>query len=291
MRKLIFAVCLVLFGFIYNSNASAFHKIPYQIPFTYTEPQYPYAVLDFVDFVQYIAGDGYEYVIYFAVPHDATTVGVIGSYCYHTTYPDNCYCPNPSRYVVYPNSSTLNKTRMTFRWEGSSFVQVGNSNYLRQYFNPNECPFEEYILTTRNLYAYSNYSFQNSNFANYCGIDQVAPGEVVVYANSVQLPIEVFPALTGAVTTSPDEGTYHIIGSEITLTPHPNTGYEFYRWEWNGGEYITTNNPETITLDEYTYVTAAFNRIIPTQILSPVSGELEVIGTSGSCAGDKWCFN
>ncbi len=52
----------------------------------------------------------------------------------------------------------------------------------------------------------------------------------------------------------PDKTGYNS-GETPTLTAYPDAGYEFIEWQ---GDLVSTNNPETITMDADKIVTAVF---------------------------------
>lgn len=69
-----------------------------------------------------------------------------------------------------------------------------------------------------------------------------------------EISTNISPNDGGEISISP-EGTVHDEGTEITLTPKPSQGYGFS--EWNG-DYSSTDNPLTFTLNKNTSVTGIF---------------------------------
>ncbi|MBK5193224.1 MAG: Ig-like domain-containing protein, partial [Flavobacteriaceae bacterium] len=75
----------------------------------------------------------------------------------------------------------------------------------------------------------------------------VANFEVITYTLNVT-------AENGSVAKTPDNPTYPS-GTIVTLTPDPNDGYEFTRWE---GDASGTDNPLQVTMDGNKNITAIF---------------------------------
>lgn len=65
---------------------------------------------------------------------------------------------------------------------------------------------------------------------------------------------EVTPQEGGEINVSP-EGTIHDEGTGITLTPQPSEGYTFVEWK---GDFNSTNNPLTFTLNQNVNITGVF---------------------------------
>ncbi|MHB8106816.1 MAG: stalk domain-containing protein [Candidatus Cryosericum sp.] len=73
-------------------------------------------------------------------------------------------------------------------------------------------------------------------------------------SSSHTLTAEASPSAGGSVVKSPDAVSY-VVGTAITLTATPATGYSFTGWS---GDLSGMKNPETITMDTDKTVTASF---------------------------------
>jgi len=74
--------------------------------------------------------------------------------------------------------------------------------------------------------------------------------------NTYTLTIQNSPANGGTVTKSPEEDQY-AVGTSVTLTATPVSGYQFNKWE---GDISGTSNPITFSINENKNVTAVFTQ-------------------------------
>ena len=84
----------------------------------------------------------------------------------------------------------------------------------------------------------------------------------------IALRITTFPGNGGMVTTDPPalvDGTFPE-GQEVTVTAHPNLGFEFVRWS---GPTAVTDNPVTVVMDGNVGLIAFFVAILPTATPTP----------------------
>jgi len=68
---------------------------------------------------------------------------------------------------------------------------------------------------------------------------------------------------SGSVVRNPDQSTYHY-GDIVQLTANPAPSWIFSTW---GGDLTSTNNPESITIDEHKTVTATFLQLVDLVLL------------------------
>lgn len=71
--------------------------------------------------------------------------------------------------------------------------------------------------------------------------------------------VRIFVTATNGGTVS-GAGAYDI-GAQVTLTATPSTGYEFVKWQYNGGGDYATRNPVTFAATEQMDLVAIFNYV------------------------------
>ena len=127
--------------------------------------------------------------------------------------------------------------------------------------------FGEEILVILTATAGEGYVFHSWDINGYEGVTLTEirlwmNEQKVVTANfvegSVRLEINTQPREGGSITLDPPGGGYNI-GDKVTLTAAANEGYIFDGWV---GDITSTDETETLTMDEDKEVTANFARVI-----------------------------
>ena len=109
-------------------------------------------------------------------------------------------------------------------------------------------------LVTSRAISYQDYQFTQTRGATW-ERGQTAP----TFSGSTADPnkVRVYATATQGGTVS-GSGLYDI-GETVTLTATPDSGYEFVKWQINGGGDYATRNPVTFTAQEMMDLIAVFN--------------------------------
>lgn len=158
-----------------------------------------------------------------------------------------------------------------FEWQTQVFFGVGgvpsndiviyaygmidtNAQASARYGNLNvESATDLATLVANRTLDYQNYQFTGTRGATwkqgqtepqYSG-SSIGPNQVRVYVT----------ATNGGTVSG---GGVYDIGTEVTLTATPNSGYTFVKWQVNGGGDYSTRNPVTLTVNETVDLVAVF---------------------------------
>lgn len=131
-----------------------------------------------------------------------------------------------------------------------------NAQATARYGNLNvETATDLATLVASRALDYQNYQFTGTRGATwkrgeaqpqYSG-SSIAPNQVRVYVT----------ATNGGTVSG---GGVYDIGTEVTLTATPDSGFTFVKWQVNGGGDYSTRNPVTLTVSETVDLVAVFNR-------------------------------
>lgn len=110
------------------------------------------------------------------------------------------------------------------------------------------------------------------------------PTTVLMDGNKTVTANFILPSWTLTINPSPPDGgvvtgagTYSN-GTEVVITAFPADGQEFVGWT---GDLVSSNNPDTITMDANKIVTAVFGDISYDLLVVPSPSEGGIVGVSG----------
>lgn len=132
-----------------------------------------------------------------------------------------------------------------------------NSQATTRYGNLNvETATDLATLVASRTLDYQNYQFTGTRGATWKrGENQPQYSGTAIGPNQVR----VYATATNGGTVS-GAGVYDI-GDTVTLTATPDSGYEFVKWQVNGGGDYSTSNPVTLTASETVDLVAVFNYV------------------------------